>query len=116
MVTGNQKPEKADSGDRSEWGSWPGRGEKGPDSALTSGHVHGVEAGQQVTAPLAIPLHLAQPVVAIEVISEVWPFHVGHYYSVQVPAGIQTRVVMLNPETKAQPHHWQKKHQAPPES
>ena len=71
---------------------------------LTSGHVHGVEAGQQVTAPLAITLHFAQPVVAVEVVTEVRPLHVGHNHTVQVPAGVQACVVMLDPGPEADTH------------
>lgn len=32
------------------------------------------------------------------------PLHVGHDHVVQVPAGIQARVVMLNPEAEAKAH------------
>lgn len=73
-----------------------------PAWALTSGHVHGVEAGQQVATPLAVTLHLAQPVVAVEVVTEVRPLHVGHNHTVQVPAGVQTCVVMLDPGVQKQ--------------
>lgn len=75
-------------------------------AALTSGHVHGVEAGQEVTAPLTVTLHLAQPVVTVEVIAEVRPLHVRHYNSVQVPAGIQACVIMLDPEARSQQPHF----------
>ena len=71
---------------------------------LTSRHIHGVEAGQQVTAPLAISLHFAQPVVAVEVVAEVRPLHVGHNHAVQVPAGVQACVVMLYPGPEADTH------------
>ena len=73
-------------------------------STLTSRHIHGVEAGQQVTAPLAITLHFAQPVVAVEVVAEVRPLHVGHNHAVQVPAGVQACVVMLYPGPEADTH------------
>lgn len=73
---------------------------------LTSGHVHGVEAGQQVPAPLTVTLHLAQPVVAVEVVAEMRPLHVGHYNSVQVPAGIQACVIMLDPGARSQNPHF----------
>lgn len=72
-----------------------------PASALTSGHVHGVEAGQQVTAPLAVTFHLAQPAVAVEVVAEVRPLHVGHNHTIQVPAGVQTCIVVLDPGMEA---------------
>lgn len=75
-----------------------------PASALTSGHVHGVEAGQQVPAPLAVTLHITQPVVAVEVVTEVRPLHVGHNHMVQVPAGIQACVVVLDPEAEVDTH------------
>ena len=68
-----------------------------PAWALTSGHVHGVEAGQQDATQLAVTLHLAQPVVAVEVVTEVRPLHVGHNHTVQVPAGVRACVVMLDP-------------------
>lgn len=74
-----------------------------PGTALTSGHIHGVEAGQQVPAPLAVTFHLAQPVVAVEVVTEVRPLHVGHNDTVQVPAGVQACVVMLDPGAKQTP-------------
>lgn len=73
----------------------PDGGETTP--ALTSGHVHGVKAGQQVTAPLAVAFHLAKPVVAVEVVTEVRPLHVGHDHPVQVPAGVQACVVVFDP-------------------
>lgn len=75
-----------------------------PALALTSGHVHGVEAGQQVTAPLAVSFHLAQPGVAVKVVAEVRPLHVGHYHTIQVPAGVQACVVVLNPGAEADTH------------
>lgn len=68
--------------------SSPGREGQQAASTLTSGHVHGVEAGQQVTAPLAVTFHLAQPVVAVEVVAEVGPLHVSDNHMIQVPAGI----------------------------
>lgn len=75
-----------------------------PALALTSGHVHGVEAGQQVTAPLAVSFHLAQPGVAVEVVAEVRPLHVGHDHAIQVPAGVQACVVVLDPGAEADTH------------
>ena len=50
--------------------------------ALTSGYVHGVETSQQVTAPLAVAFHLAQPAVAVEEVTEVGPLRVSHNHAV----------------------------------
>lgn len=61
----------------------PAGGDGGQTSlALTSGYVHGVEASQQVTAPLAVAFHLAQPAVAVEEVTEVRPIRVGHNHAV----------------------------------
>lgn len=64
---------------------------------LTFGHIHGIQAANEVSDIQSIPILLAQPVVAGEVEAEVRSVHVGHNHTVQEPARIQSRVVMLNP-------------------
>lgn len=59
-----------------------------------------VHAAQQVSDKEAVSLHLTQPAVTSKVEPEVGPDHVRHRHSVQEPAGVQTRVVMLDPEPK----------------
>lgn len=63
-------------------------------------YVSRVHAAQQVSDKEAISLHFAQPAVTSKVEPEVRPDHVRHRHSVQEPAGVQTRVVMLDPEPK----------------
>ena len=63
----------------------------------TFGHLHGVAAAQQVSDVKAVALLLTEPVVAGEVVPEVGSNHVCDHHSVQVPAGTQTGVVMLDP-------------------
>lgn len=59
-----------------------------------------VHAAQHVSDKKAISLHLTQPAVTSKVEPEVRPDHVCHRHSVQEPAGVQTRVVVLDPEAK----------------
>lgn len=59
-----------------------------------------LHAAQQVSNKEAVSLHLTQPAVASKVEPEVGPDHIRHRHPVQEPAGIQTRVVVLDPEAK----------------
>lgn len=67
---------------------------------LTFGHVHGVQAANEVSDVQSIPILLAQPVVAGEVKAEVRSVHVGHDHTVEEPSRVQSGVVMLNPRER----------------
>lgn len=63
----------------------------------TFGHVHGVQAAQQVSDIKAISLNLTEPVVTSKVKPQVRPNNICHHHPVQEPAGVQASIVMLNP-------------------
>lgn len=67
---------------------------------LTFGHVHGVQAAQQIPNKQTVTFSSAQPVVTSEVKAQMWPVHVCDHDPIQKPAGVQTRVVMFNPERR----------------
>lgn len=67
-------------------------------------HFHGVHATQQVSDKQAVSLHLTQPVGTSKVEPEVRSDHICHHHSVQEPAGVQTRVVMLDPAATEEYH------------
>lgn len=66
--------------------------------SFTFRYFRRVHAAQQVSDKESVSLHLTQPAVTSKVEPEVRPDHVRHRHSVQEPAGVQTRVVMLDPE------------------
>lgn len=70
---------------------------------LTFGHIHGIQAANEVSDIQSIPILLAQPVVAGEVKAKVGSVHVSHDHTVQEPSCVQSSVVMLNPRGRTTP-------------
>lgn len=82
--------------------------DKAPESrafwkTLTFGHIHGIQAADEVSDVQSIPILLAQPVVAGEVKPEVRSVHVGHDHAVKEPARVQSGVIVLNPRGRTIP-------------
>lgn len=71
--------------------------------ALTFGHIHGIQAADEVSDVESVPVLLAQPVVAGEVKPEVRSVHVGHDHTVKEPACVQSGVIVLNPRGRTTP-------------
>lgn len=64
--------------------------------APTFRNIHWIHAAQHVSDIKALSLHFTQPVVTSKVESEVRSDHICHHHSVQEPAGVHPRVIVLN--------------------
>lgn len=72
--------------------------------APTFRNIHWIHAAQHVSDIKALSLHFTQPVVTSKVESEVRSDHICHHHSVQEPAGVHTRVIVLNSRATKQQH------------